>query len=105
QITQARAAGFGPTVLTRAGHGDLTAAAQALGTHHGVDSAGLAGLVRPGPEQLAEQLAGPRGLTFEDACFGRSDVIQGYAAGLTGPMTAENAVAEVLRYADRFLAD
>jgi conjugative relaxase-like TrwC/TraI family protein len=105
QIARARAARFDPSMLARAAHGDATAAAQALGSHHGVDSVGITGLERPGPQQLAEQLAGPRGLTFEDACFGRSDVIQGYAAGLTGPATAEDAVAEVLRHADRFLAD
>jgi hypothetical protein len=65
----------------------------------------LPSLVRPSADQLADQLAGPRGLTFEDACFGRGDVIQGYAAGLTGPTTAEDATAEVLRHADDFLAD
>jgi conjugative relaxase-like TrwC/TraI family protein len=41
RIAEARAARFDPRVLTRAGHGDVTAAAQALGTHHGVDSVGM----------------------------------------------------------------
>jgi conjugative relaxase-like TrwC/TraI family protein len=98
RIAQARAAGFDADVLAERTHGPphgpLTVAGQTFGSRHRFDSAGI-----------AEQLAGPRGLTFEDACFGRGDVIQGYAAGLTGPATAENATAEAVRDADRFLAD
>jgi len=118
--------------LTRhAPHAELTAAGQAFVARHRLDFAGiealvraartpgveahvggcvvgvdqLADLVRPGLEQLAEQLAGAHGLTFEDACFGRGDVIQGYAAGLVGPATAEDAAAEAIQHADWFLAD
>jgi conjugative relaxase-like TrwC/TraI family protein len=131
-IARAETVGLDATAVARhPSHAELTAAGQAFVARHRLDSAGiaalvrsartpgaaahvgglvvgvdqLADLVRPGPEQLAEQLAGPRGLTFEDACFGRGDVIQGYAAGLTGPATGEDAAAEAIRHADWFLAD
>jgi conjugative relaxase-like TrwC/TraI family protein len=98
RIVEARAAGFDADVLAErahaASHGAVTAAGQAFSSRHRLVSAGI-----------TEQLAGPRGLTFENACFGRGDVIQGYAAGLTGPATAGEATAAALRHADRFLAD
>jgi conjugative relaxase-like TrwC/TraI family protein len=131
-IARAETVGLDATAVARhPSHAELTAAGQAFVARHRLDSAGiaalvraartpgvkahvggrvvgvdqLADLVRPGAEQLADELAGPRGLTFEDACFGRGDVIQGYAAGLTGPATAEDAAAEAIRHADWFLAD
>jgi conjugative relaxase-like TrwC/TraI family protein len=108
-IAQARAAGFDAQVLAEhrrhAQDGALIPAGQAFAACHQLDSAGITDLIRPDPDQLGEQLASPRGLTFEDACFGRGDVIQGYAAGLTGPATAAAAVSEALRHADQFLAD
>jgi conjugative relaxase-like TrwC/TraI family protein len=98
RIAQARAAGFDADLLAEhartASHDALTAGGQAFASRHHLDSAGI-----------AEQLASPRGLTFEDASFSRGHVIQGYAAGLTGPATAEDATAEVLCHADQFLAD
>ena len=61
QIAQARAARFDPSVLARAPARRCHRCSPGARSHHGVDSVGIAGLERPGPEQLAEQLAGPRG--------------------------------------------
>ena len=110
---RARAAGFDPAALHQLGW--IQQAFQAgFDPAARADRSGQAGPTPappgqpagwPGVEAASEELAGPRGLTYQHAAFTLREVTQGFAARLHAPATAHEAVAEVLRAARRFVAN